>query len=139
MKSQTQKVDQTHGNDFITEHIGPGYQQLYHSYRHFFGCQDPLIVPAPKQSCPNVKVVELFCWMGYVFKQAWVLGQECSVDVHTSCEMQGRSKYKYKTRWCGKFKTLNHSAYVYLCLIVCLLKSKISTLLRANTEAMQMR
>ena len=76
------------------------------SYRHFFGCQDPLIVPAPKQSCPNVKVVELFRWMGYVFKQAWVLGQECSVDVHT-CEMQGRSKYKYKTRWRGKFKTLS--------------------------------
>ena len=34
---------------------------------------------------------------------------------------------------------LDHSTYVYLCLIVCLLKSKISTLLRANTEAMQMR
>eukprot|EP00956_Cyclotella_meneghiniana_P034869 scaffold109003_cov36-Cyclotella_meneghiniana.AAC.1 len=101
-KMQSQKVNRTHGNDFIAEHIGPGYQQFYRSFRHFFACQDPLKVPPPKQSCPNVKVDELFRWMRYIFKEAWVLGKECSVDEQT-CKMQGRSEYKTR---CGKFKRI---------------------------------
>lgn len=101
-KMRSQKDNRTHGNDFIADTIGRGHQQLYRSFRHLFGCQDPLKVPPPKQSCPNVKVDEFFRWMRFIFKEAWVLAQECSVDEQT-CRMQGKSEYKTR---CGKFKRI---------------------------------
>eukprot|EP00956_Cyclotella_meneghiniana_P025071 scaffold51490_cov40-Cyclotella_meneghiniana.AAC.2 len=101
-KMKSQKDDRTHGNDFIADAVGSGYQQLYRSFRHFFACQDPLKIPPPKESCPNVKVDEFFRWMRFIFKEAWVLAQECSVDEQT-CRMQGKSEYKTR---CGKFKRI---------------------------------
>ena len=47
-----------------------------------------------------MKVDEFFGWMRFIFKEAWVLGQECSVDKQT-CRMQGKSECKTQ---CGKFK-----------------------------------
>ena len=35
-KMQLQKKQPTHGNDFVTGCIGPGYEQLYYSFRSFF-------------------------------------------------------------------------------------------------------
>jgi len=80
LKMQPQSVKQTHGNDFTTKSIRQGYQQLQRSFHHFFGCQDPLTVPLPKEKCPNVKVDELFRWCRYVWKEAWELAENFSID-----------------------------------------------------------
>ena len=37
-KMQMQKNQPTHGNDFVTGCIGPGYEQLYYSFRSFYAC-----------------------------------------------------------------------------------------------------
>ena len=101
-KMQPQAKQRTHGNDFIARCIGPMYEQKYRNFRHFFGCQDPLKIPPAKEKCPNVKVDELFRWCRYIWKQAWVLGENFSTDEQT-CKMQGKSEYKTR---CGKFKRL---------------------------------
>ena len=102
LKMQPHSVQRTHGNDFIAKSIGSGYQQLQRSFRHFFGCQDPLTVPPPKEKCPNVKVDELFRWCRYIWKEAWELAENFSIDEQT-CSMQGKSEYKTR---CGKFKRI---------------------------------
>lgn len=101
-KMQPQSKQPTHGNDKIAQAIGPGYQQLHRSFRHFFAVQDPLMNAPPKDKCPNFKVDELFRWCRYIWKEAWCLGKEFSVDEQT-CKMQGRSEYKTR---CGKYKRL---------------------------------
>ncbi len=58
----------------------------------------------PKKQCPNFKVDELFRWLRYIWKEAWVLGKEFSTDKQ-SCKMQGKSEYKVR---CGKFKQLGN-------------------------------
>ncbi len=82
-KMQLQIKQPTHGNDFIASSIGPGYNQLYQSFHHFFACQDPLTVPQPKDKCPNFKVDEFFWWLWYVWKEAWILGQNFLVNEQT--------------------------------------------------------
>ncbi len=62
-------------------------------------CQDPLVTPPPKDKCPNFKVDEFFCWLRYIWKEAWVLATGFSVNKQT-CKMQGKSEYK---SCCGKF------------------------------------
>ena len=86
MVPQTKNV--THGNDFIASCFGTCYQQEYRSFRHFFGCQNPLTVPPKKEECLNYKVDELFRWARYIWKEAWELGENISVDEQT-CSMQG--------------------------------------------------
>ncbi len=44
-KMQPQSKQPTHGNDKNTSVIGTGSQQKYHSFWHFFTCQDPLTMP----------------------------------------------------------------------------------------------
>jgi hypothetical protein len=92
-KMQDQERQPTHGNDRIAAVIGPGWQQKYRSFRHFFATQDPLTTPPPKKQCPNFKVDELFRWLRHIWKEAWVLGKEFSND-EQSCKMQGKSEYK---------------------------------------------
>ncbi len=101
-KMQPQEKEPTHGNDLIADAIGPGYQQLYQSFRYFFGVQDPLLTVPPKEDCPNVKVDEFFPWLWFIWRQAWNLGKNFSVDEQT-CKMQGKSEYKTR---CGKFKRI---------------------------------
>jgi hypothetical protein len=101
-KMQPQSKSPTHGNDRIAAALGPGYQQKHRSFRHFFATQDPLMVPPPKEKCPNVKVDEFFRWLRYIWKEAWLLGEGFSIDEQTT-KCQG--KCEYKTR-CGKFKRL---------------------------------
>jgi hypothetical protein len=101
-KMQPQSKQPTHGNDKIAKVVGPGYQQLQRSFRHFFAPQDPLMTPPSKDRCPNFKVDELFRWCRYIWKEAWCLGKEFSVDEQT-CKMQGKSEYKTR---CGKYKRL---------------------------------
>ena len=60
------------------------------------------MMPPPKKQCPNFKVDELFRWLRYIWKEAWVLGKDFSID-EQSCKMQGKSEYKTR---CGKFKRL---------------------------------
>ena len=62
-KMQPQSKERTHGNDFIAQHIGPGYQQMYRTFRHFFACPDPLTNPPPAHECPNYKVDEFHRWL----------------------------------------------------------------------------
>ena len=61
-KMQPQKKQPTHGNYFVASCIGPGYEQLYYSFRAFFACQDPLTKPPPKKECPKFKVRKTFAW-----------------------------------------------------------------------------
>ena len=81
---------------------GSGYQQMYREFRTFFGCQDPTTAPPPKKDCPNFKVDEFFCWLRFIWREAWVLGKEVSVDEQTQ-SFQGKSEYKTR---CGKFKRI---------------------------------
>jgi hypothetical protein len=60
------------------------------------------VTPPPKDKCPNFKVDEFFCWLRYIWKEAWVLAKGFSVNKQT-CKMQGKSNYK---SCCGKFKQL---------------------------------
>ena len=101
-KMQPQSKERTHGNDFIAQHIGTGYQQMYRTFRHFFACQDPLTNPPPAHECPNYKVDELYWWLRYIMPQAWNLSKNFSVDEQT-CKMQGKSIHKTR---CGKYKRL---------------------------------
>ena len=101
-KMQPQSKDRTHGNDFIAKHMGLSYQQHYRQFRAYFGCQDPLMTPPPKEKCPNFKVDEFFRWLRHQWKQAWEVSKTCSVDEQTCC-MQGRSEYKTR---CGKYKRI---------------------------------
>ena len=78
------------------------YQQRHRSFRHFFACQDPLLTPPPKEQCPNFKVDEFFRWLRHIWKEAWLLGEDFSMDEQTT-KMQGKSEYKTR---CGKFKRL---------------------------------
>ena len=101
-KMKPQSKERTHGNDFIAQHIGPGYQQMYRTFRHFFACQDPLTNPPPAHECPNYKVDEFHRWLRYIMPQAWNLSKNFSVDEQT-CKMQGKSIHKTR---CGKYKRL---------------------------------
>jgi hypothetical protein len=101
-KMQSQAKQRVHRNDFVASCIGSAHQQLYRTFRCFFACQDPLKIPPPKPSCPNVKVDEFFRWMRFIFAEAWELGENCSVDEQT-CRMQGKSEYKTR---CGKYKRI---------------------------------
>ena len=101
-KMQPQTKQRSHGNDFIASCLGRGFQQKYYSFRHFFGCQDPLTSPPRKEECPNFKVDEFFRWLRYIIKEAWHVGENFSIDEQT-CKMQGRSEYKTR---CGKFKRI---------------------------------
>ena len=101
-KMQPQSKQWIQGNDFVVSSIGKGYQQKLQEFHHFFGTQDPLMTPPKKDECPNFKVDEFFRWLRFIWKQAWVLGKDFSIDEQT-CEMQGKSEYK---TCCGKFKRL---------------------------------
>ncbi len=92
-KMQDQERQPTQGNDRIAAVIGPGWQQKHRSFWHFFASQDPMMTPPPKKQCPNFKVDELFQWLCYIWKEAWVLAREFSND-EQSCKMQGKSEYK---------------------------------------------
>jgi len=82
-KMQPQLKQPTHGNDKIASVMGTGYQQKYRSFRHFFACQDPLIIPPSKDQCPNFKVDEFFRWLRYIWKEVWCLSKEFSNDEQT--------------------------------------------------------
>ncbi len=99
---QPQSKQPTHGNNKVASTIGAGYQQKHRSFWHFFACQDPLLTPPPKDQCPNFKVDEFFRWLRHIWKEAWLLGEDFSMDEQTT-KMQGKSKYK---TCCGKFKRL---------------------------------
>jgi len=101
-KMQPQSKQPTHGNDKVASAIGTGYQQKHRSFRHFFACQDPLMTSPPKEQCPNFKVDEFFRWLRHIWKEAWLLGEDFSMDEQTT-KMQGKSEYKTR---CGKFKRL---------------------------------
>ncbi len=51
------------------------------------------MIPPKKQDCPNFKVDSFFRWLRHIWKQAWVLGKNCSVDEQT-CKMQGKVSIK---------------------------------------------
>ena len=106
-KMQPQSKESTWGNDFIAKHIGLGYEQLYYSFRNFFGVQDPLL-HKPQKDCPNWKVDELFRWQRFIMKEAWCLAEDFSVDEQT-CKMQGRSSYKTRS---GRFKRIGDGIQV---------------------------
>jgi hypothetical protein len=101
-KMQPQEKQPTHGNDRIASVMAPGWQQKHRSFRHFFACQDPLMTPPLKTQCPNFKINELFQWLCYIWKEAWELAKDFSIDKQ-SCKMQGKSEYK---TCCSKFKRL---------------------------------
>ena len=61
-----------------------------------------MIIPPSKEKCPNFKVDELFRWLRFIWKEAWVLAEQFSIDEQTT-KCQG--KCEYKTR-CGKFKRI---------------------------------
>ena len=69
-KMQLQDKQRTHGNDFIASRFGSGYRQKYRSFRHFFGCQDPLMTPPSKEKCPNCKVDKFFPWSRFITRKA---------------------------------------------------------------------
>ena len=102
MKMQPQSKQPTHGNNKVASAIGTGYQQKHRSFRHFFACQDPLLTPPHKDQCPNFKVNEFFRWLRHIWKEAWLLGEDFSMDEQTT-KMQGKSEYKTR---CGMFKRL---------------------------------
>ncbi len=79
-KMQPQSKQPTHGNDKVASAIGIGYQQKHRSFRHFFACQDPLLTPLPKEQCPNFKVDEFFQWLRHIWMEAWLLGEDFSMD-----------------------------------------------------------
>ena len=101
-KMRPQSVDSTQGNDFIARCMGSDYHQTMKSFRAFFGTQDPMMHPPPKDECPNFKCDEFFRWLRYIWPEAWLLAQRFSVDEQT-CKMQGKSEYKTR---CGKFKRI---------------------------------
>ncbi|MFM8621986.1 MAG: hypothetical protein ACKOB3_01190, partial [Holophagaceae bacterium] len=101
-KMQPQSKLPTHSNDRIANALGAGYQQKHRSFRHSFGVQDSLITPLLKEKCPNFKVDEFFRWLRYIWKEAWVLAENFSVDEQTT-KCQGKCEYKCR---CGKFKRL---------------------------------
>ena len=101
-KMQPQSSQPTHGNDKVATAIGPGYYQMYRAFRAFFACQDPLLIPPKKEKCPNAKVDELFSWCRHIWKEAWELGENFSIDEQT-CRMQGKTEYKTR---CGKYKRI---------------------------------
>ena len=88
-KMQPQLKQPTHGNDKVASSIGMGYQQKHRSFPHFFACQDLLTTPPPKDQCPNFKVDEFFRWLRYISKEAWLLGEDFSMDEQTT-KMQGK-------------------------------------------------
>jgi hypothetical protein len=96
---QLQSKQPTQSNHRVAAALGMGYQQKHHSFQHFFACQDPLVTPPQKDKCPNFKVDEFFHWLRHIWKEAWVLAKEFSVNEQT-CKMRGKSKYK---SCCGKF------------------------------------
>ena len=79
-KMQPQSKQPSHGCDFAATCIGSGYQQLIWSFRCFFVCQDPLVTPPSREKCPNFKVDELFRWLRFVMKEAWLLGEHVLLD-----------------------------------------------------------
>jgi hypothetical protein len=79
-----------------------GYQQKHRSFQHFFACPDPLLTPPHKDQCPNFKVDEFLRWLRHIWKEAWLLGEDFSMDKQTT-KMQGKSEYKTR---CGMFKRL---------------------------------
>jgi hypothetical protein len=100
-KMQPQSKSATHGNDRIASAQGPGYQQKHRSFRHFFATQDPLMIPPSKEKCRNFKVDELFRWLRYVWKEAWMLAENFSIDEQTT-KCQGKCEYKTRQahrRW----------------------------------------
>ena len=105
-KMKSQQDEKIHGNDFICDCIkyysASDAEQLYRSFRHLLGVQDPLTVPPPKQECPNFKVDEFFEWMRHIFKEAWLLGPNFAIDEQTA-KMQGTTEYKTR---CGKYKRI---------------------------------
>jgi hypothetical protein len=98
-KMQSQERQPTHDNNWTA-----GWQQKHRSFRHFFASQDPLMMPPPKKQCLNFKVDELFRWLCYIWKEAWVLGKDFLND-EQYCKMQGNLEYKFH---CGKFKRLGN-------------------------------
>jgi hypothetical protein len=60
------------------------------------------MTPPLKTQYPNFKINELFRWLRYIWKEAWELAEDLSID-EQSCKMQGKSEYKTH---CGKFKRL---------------------------------
>ncbi len=74
-KMQPQSKQPAHGSNRVAAAIGMGCQQKHCSFWHFFACQDLLVTPPPKDKCPNFKVNEFFCWLWYIWKEAWVLAK----------------------------------------------------------------
>jgi hypothetical protein len=64
--------------------------------------QDPLKATPPKEKCPNYKVDEIFRWLCHIWKEAWQLAKNLSIDEQT-CKMQGKSEFKTH---CGKYKRI---------------------------------
>ena len=90
---QPQSKQRTYGKNFIANYIGPGYEAKYWHFRHFFAVQDPTMMPPPKLQFPNYKVDEFFRWNRHIWKEAWILNKNFSIDDQT-CKMQGKSEYK---------------------------------------------
>ncbi len=67
-KMQIQFKEPTHENDLIAKAFSPAYQQLYQSFFHFFGLQDPLLKPPPKQEYTNAKLNEFSKWLCFIWK-----------------------------------------------------------------------
>ncbi len=116
-KMQPQSRDKTQGNNFIARNMGKNADLRLKLFRHFFGCQDPTTIPPKKQECPNFKVDSFFRWLRHVWKEAWVLGKNCSVDEQT-CKMQGKSEYK---TCCGSSRGLEMVCNVIVLLMMGLL------------------
>ena len=57
---------------------------------------------SPQSIMPNFKADWLFLWNRCIWKEAWCLNKNFSIDEQT-CKMQGKSKYK---TWCGKYKRI---------------------------------
>jgi len=60
------------------------------------------MTPPSREKCPNFKVNELFWWLRFLMKEAWLLGEHVLLNKQT-CKIQDKTIY---TTCCGKCKRI---------------------------------
>ncbi len=95
--SQQQDTDQ--GNEFVHHNYRSHAARRFQMFCHFFGVQDPLIVPPLQEQCPNYKTNDFFNWLHHIWKEASILGPTVSANEQT-CSMQGKLQYNTRCRKC---------------------------------------
>ena len=54
----SQKQSKLCGNDEIARIMGPNAALTWQLFRTIFACQDPLVIPPPREECPNYKMAD---------------------------------------------------------------------------------